>query len=175
MSRFFSAIGFIVLCSLFSGCYQRDAVQQKYRQEAALENVAVRLAREVAEGGYQLLTTEELYQKQQNGFSGVLVDVRAGSSYEQGHIPGAKNFAFPKGVVMDGSWDSRLMEGKALSDFEAFLGGDKHRVVIFTCGRTRCERGHNGALWAIKLGYTRVFRHPGGVEAWMGEGYPLLK
>lgn len=175
MFRFLNAIGVIVLCSFLSACYQQDAVQQKFRQEAALENVAVRLAREVVKGGYQLLTTEELFQKQQHGFSGMIVDVRAKSSYEEGHIPGAKNFTFPKGVMMDESWDPRLMEGKSLSEFEAFLGRDKNRVLIFTCGRTRCERGHNGALWAVKLGYTRVFRHPGGIEAWMGKGYSLLK
>ena len=175
MLRILSAFSVTIICFLFSGCYQHEAVQQKYKQETALENIAVRLAREMAEGGYQLLTTEELYHENQNGFSGLLVDVRESKSYEQGHIPGARNFTFPKGVIMDNEWDVRLMGGKVPADFEGFLGEDKSRVLVFSCGRTRCERGHNGALWAVRLGYKKVFRHPGGVEAWMGEGYPLLK
>ena len=175
MLRFLSTIGLFVCYLLLSGCYQYEAEQQNYKQETALESVAVRLAREVAEGGYLLFTTEELFSKQQSGFSGLLVDVREQESYDQGHIPGAMNFTFPKGVIMDKDWDSRLMGDKTLSDFVAFLGKDKNRILVFSCGRTRCERGHNGALWAVRLGYHRVFRHPGGVEAWMGEGYSLLK
>lgn len=174
MLRFLPAIGLVILCPLFSSCYQHEAVQQKHKQEAALESIAVRLSREVAEGGYQLLTTEELYLEKQNGFSGLLVDVRERKSFEQGHIPGARNFTFPKGMIMDKDWDVSLMNRTPM-EFEEFLGMDKSRVLVFSCGRTRCERGHNGALWAVRLGYKKVFRHPGGVEAWMGEGYPLLK
>ena len=173
--RFLSAVGLTISCLLLSSCNRHEAVQQKYKQEAALENIAVRLAREVAEGGYQLLTTEELFLKQQGSSSGFLVDVREPKSYEQGHIPGARNFTFPKGVIMDKGWHARLMSDKTLSDFAEFLGEGKNRVLVFSCGRARCERGHNGALWAVRLGYRRVFRHPGGVEAWMGERYPLLR
>ena len=56
-------------------------------------------------------------------------------AYCGGHIPGAVNFSFPKGVIMDSGWDERLMEGKTPEDFKALLGSDKNRVLIFSCGR----------------------------------------
>ena len=40
------------------------------------------------------------------------------------------------------------------------------------CGFVKCTRSHNGAMWAVKNGYTNVFRHPGGVFAWKGAKYP---
>jgi rhodanese-related sulfurtransferase len=48
---------------------------------------------------------------------------------------------------------------------EKLLGPDKDRKIVFYCGFTKCTRSHNGALWAVKLGYTNVCRHPGGIKA----------
>jgi rhodanese-related sulfurtransferase len=31
---------------------------------------------------------------------------------------------------------------------------------------------HNGALWAKKMGYSKVLRYPGGIFAWKGADYP---
>jgi hypothetical protein len=38
-----------------------------------------------------------------------------------------------------------------------------------------CTRSHNGAAWAIKLGYNKVYRHPGGIFAWKGADFPIEK
>ncbi|NTV43161.1 MAG: rhodanese-like domain-containing protein, partial [Syntrophobacteraceae bacterium] len=40
---------------------------------------------------------------------------------------------------------------------------------------TKCGRSHNGAMWAKKLGYTNVYRYPGGIKAWMEADYPVEK
>jgi thiosulfate/3-mercaptopyruvate sulfurtransferase len=37
----------------------------------------------------------------------------------------------------------------------------------------KCTRSHNGAMWAAKLGYTNVFRHPGGIFAWKGAHFDV--
>lgn len=53
------------------------------------------------------------------------------------------------------------------------LGVDKERLIVFYCGFTKCTRSHNGAMWATKLGYKNVYRHPGGIKAWKEADYPV--
>ncbi len=54
-------------------------------------------------------------------------------------------------------------------------GPDKERTLVFHCGFTKRTRSHNGAMWAIKLGYKDVHRQPGGIKAWEQAGYPAEK
>ncbi len=46
---------------------------------------------------------------------------------------------------------------------------------MFYCGFAKCTRSHNGAMWAMKLGYQNVYRCPGGIKAWLEAGYPVEK
>ena len=101
----------ILLSALLSACYHQESVQQKLEQEG-LEQTAVGLSREVQSGRYHLMATPELHQRLKADDEWLLVDVRTESSYRRGHIPGATNSTFPKGVVMDETWDLKLMEGK---------------------------------------------------------------
>ena len=71
------------------------------------------------------------------------------------------------------SWATNETAGKTQADFEALLGADKDRMLVFYCGFVKCTRSHNGAMWARKLGYTNVYRHPGGIKAWKEAGYPV--
>ena len=48
-------------------------------------------------------------------------------------------------------------------------------MIVFYCGFTTCTRSHNGAMWAVKLGYKNVYRYPGGVKAWLQADYPVSK
>jgi uncharacterized membrane protein YphA (DoxX/SURF4 family) len=48
-------------------------------------------------------------------------------------------------------------------------------AVVIYCGFVKCTRSHNGAAWAVKLGYKNVYRYSGGVFAWKGAKYPLEK
>lgn len=171
--RFFWVLMLLITVTI-PGCYHQEGIHKKLEKELALELLAVGLARESHSGRYKLITTRELYQRLKSG-GWSLVDVRTGSSFRRGHIPGSTNFAFPKGVVMSGDWNAQLMEGRSKMDFIEFLGADRNRMLIFTCGRTSCERGHNAAMWAVRLGYTNVFRHPGGLDAWMGAGYGIAQ
>jgi rhodanese-related sulfurtransferase len=70
-------------------------------------------------------------------------------------------------------WDMKETGDKSQAEFEAMLGPDKDRVLVFYCGFVKCTRSHNGAAWARKLGYTNVYRHPGGIRAWIEAGYPV--
>ncbi len=143
----------------------------KFKAEVAKEQSAVKLTREMQQGGYSLITTEELKGMIDGGKDLVIIDTMPyEDSYKKNHIPGAKQFLFPIPEMKE--WDTKETGGKSIEDFKALLGPDKDKTIVFYCGFVKCTRSHNGALWAKKLGYTNVFRHPGGIFAWIGAGYP---
>ncbi len=55
--------------------------------------------------------------------------------------------------------------------FEAQLGDDKDALIVVYCGFTACGRSDAGAAYAVELGYTNVYRQPGGIIAWRNAGY----
>ncbi len=144
----------------------------KFKEEVKVETSAVKFAREVMQGGYDVITTAELNDLISSGEDMVIVDTMPyEASYKKGHVPNAKQFLFPIPEMKD--WDTKETDGKTQEDYIALLGADKTKEIIIYCGFVKCTRSHNGALWAKKLGYTNVFRHPGGIYAWKGAGYDV--
>ena len=144
----------------------------KFKEEVIKEQEAVKLLREVQKGGYSIITTEELKAKMDAGTDMVIVDTMPyEDSYKKNHIPGAKQFLFPIAEMQQ--WDVKETDGKTQQDFEQLLGPDKGKMVVIYCGFVKCTRSDNGAVWARNLGYTNVYRHPGGIFAWKGAGYPV--
>ncbi len=144
----------------------------KFKQELEKEQGAVKLLREVQQGGYGVVTTEELKGMIDAKKDILIIDTMPYvDSYKKNHIPGAKQFLFPIAEMQE--WDMKETDGKTVEDFEALLGPDKDRTIVVYCGFVKCTRSHNGAVWAKKLGYTNVFRQPGGIFAWKGAGYPV--
>lgn len=144
----------------------------KFKDEVEKEAGAVKLVREVTAGGYDVITTEELQGIVKAGEEVVIVDTMPyEDSYKKGHIPAAKQFLFPIPDMKE--WDSKETGGKSPEDYSALLGPDKNKKIIVYCGFVKCTRSHNGAVWAKKLGYTNVYRHPGGIFAWRGAGYKV--
>jgi thiosulfate/3-mercaptopyruvate sulfurtransferase len=129
--------------------------------ELDTEKLAVKFSQEVAKGGYKVVTTEELkgwIDKKENM---LIVDTMPfADSYKKNHIPGAVQIEFPIEELTQ-------LDDKTKAEFEKLLGPDKARKIVFYCGFTKCGRSHNGAMWAMKLGYTNVYRYPGGIKAWM--------
>ena len=146
--------------------------ESKYELETAREIDAVALARDTQAGGYALLTAAELKKMMADGKAMVLVDTMPyDASYKKEHIPGAKNFLFP--VPRMSSWDTMETAGKSETDYAALLGPDKNMPVVVYCGFVKCTRSDNAAVWARKLGYTHVYRFPGGLFSWKGADFPL--
>jgi rhodanese-related sulfurtransferase len=81
--------------------------------------------------GYTVLSATDLKRMQESGKEILIIDTLAGSTYTQGHIPGAKNFEFPN-EKMD-SWDTSKTAGKSREDFVALLGEDRDKPLIFYC------------------------------------------
>jgi rhodanese-related sulfurtransferase len=144
----------------------------KFEAENIKESEAVKLTRDTQAGGYELLTAAELKKMIAEGKPIVLVDTMPyEASYKKEHIPGAKNFLFP--VPRMSTWDSKETDGKTEADFVALLGADKDKPVVFYCGFVKCTRSDNAAAWARKLGYSHVYRFPGGLFSWKGADFPL--
>jgi len=76
-------------------------------------------------GGYQIITTEELakrYQEAPDPGSLFLVDTRQEWEYRTGHLKGAENF--PMEPTAWARW-------RKASELEKFLGPDKDRALVF--------------------------------------------
>lgn len=141
-----------------------------FEKEVATEQAAVKLAREVQRGGYPLLTVSELKQLMDEGKAPLVIDTMPyEDSYKKEHVPGARQFLFPIPDMIE--WDAKETGGKTVEEFTALLGPDKDRLIVFYCGFVKCTRSHNGAAWAVKLGYKNVHRFSGGIYAWKGAGW----
>ena len=157
----------LLVAAFLTGCGTN-----RFQQEVQTEEAAVKLANETVEGGYQLVNTAELKKMLDGGENFLLVDAMpAEDGYDKGHIARAVNFEFPK-EVMDG-WNDKGMAGRKQEDFQQLLGDDKDHKLVFYCGFVKCARSHNGAICAQRLGYTNVYRYPGGIYAWRGAGNAL--
>lgn len=149
-------------------------LDNKFKQEVETEAVAVKLMRDAQRGGYGVVTTAELKQWIDSGKQMVIVDTMPfDDSYKKQHVPGAVQFLFP--IPDMNEWDTKETDGKTQDDFTRLLGDDKEKLIVIYCGFVKCTRSHNGAAWAVKLGYKNVYRYPGGVFAWKGADYPVAK
>jgi rhodanese-related sulfurtransferase len=142
----------------------------KFEKEVEKETGAVTLVREVQRGGYDVVTTEELKKWIDSGQEMLLVDTMPyEDSYKKQHVPGAVQFLFPIPDMKE--WDSKETDGKTMEDFKKLLGDNTDKRIVIYCGFVKCTRSHNGAAWAVKLGYKNVYRYPGGIFAWKGAKY----
>lgn len=138
-----------------------------FKDHLTTEKAVVTFAQEVARGGYGVVATDELKGWIDAGKPMLLIDTMPyEASYKKNHIPGAVQFEFPIPEVTE-------LDEATQAKFLELLGEDKDRLLVFYCGFTKCTRSHNGAMWAKKLGYTNVVRHPGGILAWQQAKYPV--
>ncbi len=150
------------------------AAKNKFQKELDKEADAVKLVREVQRGGYDLVTTAELKKWIDSGKDVLIVDTMPyKDSYAKMHVPGAVQFLFP--IPDMEKWDTAETDGKTQENFTALLGADKDKPIVIYCGFVKCTRSHNGAAWAVKLGYKNVYRYSGGIFAWKGAKYPVAK
>ncbi len=144
----------------------------QFENEVIKEEGALKLVQEVTRGNYDVIKTADFKKLIDEKKDIIIVDTMPyESSYKKNHISGAKQFLFPIPDMLE--WDSTKTDGKLLTDFEKLLGADKNKTIVVYCGFVKCTRSHNGAMWAKKLGYKNVYRHPGGIFAWKGSGFPL--
>ena len=162
------------LVILVLGLSSPTMAKNKFEKEVEKEADAVKLVREIQRGGYGVITTGELKAWFDSGKEMVIVDTMPyDASYKKMHVPGAVQFLYPIPEMIE--WDTLETDGKSREAFIKLLGNDKNKTIVVYCGFVKCTRSHNGAAWAVKLGYKNVYRHPGGIFAWRGAKYPVEK
>lgn len=143
----------------------------KFEQELEKEAAVVTYVGEIERGDYKTVDTPTVKKWIDEGKDFVIVDTMPfKDSYAKEHIPGALNFVFPIPEMTE--WNAAETSGSQ-EDFEKLLGPDKDKTIVIYCGFVKCTRSHNGAMWARKMGYTDVYRLPGGIFAWKGAEYPI--
>ena len=165
----------VVVVGLFViGLAGPSLAKNKFEKEVEKEQEAVKLVREVQQGGYDVITAEELKGMIDSGKDVLIIDAMPyDASYKKAHVPGAKHFLFPIPEMKE--WNAKETDGKTVSDFKTLLGSDMSKTIVIYCGFVKCTRSHNGAMWAVKSGYKNVLRFPGGIFAWKGDKFPVEK
>jgi thiosulfate/3-mercaptopyruvate sulfurtransferase len=138
-------------------------------RELDTEASAMKFAGEVMRGSYKVVSTEELKKWIDEKKKILIIDTMPyEDSYKKVHVPGAVQFEFPIPEITN-------LDEKTKEAFLKVLGPDKEIPVVIYCGFVKCTRSHNGAMWAVKLGYKNVYRYPGGIKAWKEADYPVDK
>jgi rhodanese-related sulfurtransferase len=159
----------MVMCCIFLISLSVNGFSAWGGKELETEASAVKLANEVMRGGYKLVSTEELKNWIDQKKKMIIIDTMPyEDSYKKEHIPGAVQFEFPIPEVTN-------LDDKTKDAFLKVLGPDKDMPIVIYCGFVKCTRSHNGAMWAVKLGYKNVYRHPGGIKAWKEADYAIGK
>ena len=86
----------------------------------------------------------------------IVVDVREADEFAAGHLPDARNIP-----------GSKLAE--RISEIEKY----KDKPVIVCCATGM--RSNNACAELKKNGFSRINNLAGGVDAWVGAGYPIKK
>jgi len=85
-----------------------------------------------------------------------IVDVREAGEYAGGHLPNARNF--PLGKLAEQAGELEKLKG---------------RPLIICCASGMRSNKACGEL--KKLGFDKLYNLAGGVDAWVGAGYPIKK
>jgi len=136
--------------------------------EMKIEAAAFSLIKAQQEAGYQLVDTATLKSWVDEGKDMIVIDTMPKDFYGKGHVPGALNAEMPATGLADATSEQK-------QNLEQVLGADKDKLIVLYCGFTACGRSDAGAKYALELGYTNVYRHPGGIIAWQDAGYETEK
>ena len=162
---------FAVILVVATGCTQAKGTDgnkglgtAKDGNEQKIETASMKLVNAVNKGGYELVSTEELNSWVEQKKDMVIVDTMPAKSFDKNRIPGAVNAELPM--------KADELKPKQKEVFLKALGEDKNKTVVY-CGFVGCARSDVGAVLAKEAGFTNVYRHPGGIVAWMDAGYKI--
>jgi rhodanese-related sulfurtransferase/peroxiredoxin len=119
-----------------------------------------RASLEAQQSGYRLVDDAELDKLLGVKNPPLIIDVRPSYEYEEAHLPGAKNLEFHLG-------HRNSLDAATRQAFLKLAGDDPSRRVIFYCRSFRCLRSSIAASWAVRLGFTNIWRYPGGYHGWL--------
>lgn len=159
---------FVAIMSLtLVGCASTHGTSPK-GLEIPIENAAVKLGADVAEGGFKIVKTEELKKWIDEGKKMTIISaLPAAEDKQYGTLPGAINGAMPK-------TEKELTQADKDNLLKA-AGTDKEKTIVVYCGFVSCRRSSIGARILVDNGFKNVYKYPGGIVAWEEMGYPITK
>jgi len=167
-SRVLLTVASLLVSFAFMGSAFASPGTSPQGKEVPIETAAVKLVADVKNGGYQLVTTEELKKWIDAGKAMTIIStLPADEDKALGIIPLAVNGFMPK-------TEKELTPADKNALLKA-AGPDKGKTIVIYCGFVACRRSHIGAKILVENGFNNVYRYTGGIIAWQDAGYQLTK
>lgn len=109
-------------------------------------------------GPYKEINADDLQKMKKDIPSLVIVDSRGGDWFD--------------GTVIEGA--TQLATSDTNEDSLAKLAPKKDQAVVFYCTNEQCPASAKAAHKAADIGYTNLFKYPGGIEDWKKRGLPTI-
>lgn len=163
--RQFAAFASISL--MLAGCATTHGTSPK-GLEVPIEKAAVKFTADVKDGGYKIITTDELKKWLDDGGKiTVISSLPPNEDRKFGTIPGSLSAEMPK--------TEKELTPEDKEHILAAAGSDKDTILVVYCGFVACRRSHVGAKLLVDYGYKNVYRYPAGITGWTEAGFPLKK
>jgi rhodanese-related sulfurtransferase len=136
--------------------------------EIPIEKAAIKLSSDVREGGYKVVSTDELKKWIDEGKKiTILSTLPAADDKLFGMIPGSISAEMPKGEKDLSASNKELLL--------KVIGDDREQTIVVYCGFVACRRSHLGAKLLVDNGFRNVYRYPAGIAGWGEAGYSVKK
>jgi len=136
--------------------------------EIPIEKAAVKFSTDIKDGGYKIVTTDELKKWLDEGKKLTLISSQTiGEDRVAGIIPGALSAPMPTSEQELTPEDKEHLLNAA--------GSNRENLLVVYCGFVACRKSHIGAKLLVDYGYTNVYRYPAGAVGWSEAGYTLKK
>lgn len=156
-----------VMTLIMSGCASTHGTSPK-GLEVPIEKAAVKFFSDIKDGGYRVISTDELKKWLDEGKKlKIISTLPAAEDKEFGVLPSAVNGAMPK--------TEKELTPADKDNLLKVAGNDKEMLVVMYCGFVACRRSHIGAKILVENGFKNVYRYPAGITGWSESGYPLTK
>ena len=136
--------------------------------EVPIEKAAIKFAADAKDGGYKIVSTDELKKWLDEGKKLTIISsLPASDDKVFGTLSTAVNGAIPK--------TEKELTQSDKANLLTVVGLDKEKPIVIYCGFVACRRSHIGAKILVENGFQNVYRYPGGVIGWQEMGYPIIK
>lgn len=157
----------VVITLMLTGCAATHGTSPR-GLEVPIEKAAVKFSSDIKDGGYKVVSTDELKKWLDEGKKLTIIStLPAAEDKDFGLLPSAVNGAMPK--------TEKELTPADKDNLLKVAGTDKDKTVVVYCGFVACRRSHIGAKILVDNGFKSVYRYPAGITGWSESGYPLTK
>ena len=150
---------------LLAGCAATRGTSPK-GLEVPIEKAALQLSADKLNGGYKIVSTDELKKWLDAGKKMTIISAQSHKEDKvSGIIPGALSAPMPE------SEQEITPEDKV--HLVSAAGNNKENILIVYCDYVASRKSHIGAKLLASYGYKNVYRYPAGAVAWSESGYSM--